>query len=126
MLNLNDVGLPVCLATRTADGRVTLQAVEDIRIDDDEFHFRVIGLSAIARSSEGSWDAGRMQHWFESQESEYGDAAWFGVVHSADIDPSGTIQLNLPIVATFWPGWRNELWLLLGPIEDWPKEWGLV
>lgn len=105
----------VCLAVKSAKG-MEIHHLNEIRVDDDEIHFRADGLAG--NSTNTLMDVSAMQRWFESREPWCVSAPWYGVTRSAEIEGGGTMQLNLPIVATFWPRDRSEVWLLLEEPDD--------
>jgi hypothetical protein len=109
----------VCLAERQSDGRAALHYVVEIRIDGEEVHFLAEAVFGICSTQDEPMNALTMQRWFENQPPWCVTAPWYGVIRAAEIEGGGTIRSNDPIIATYWPPKRNELWLLIGPREEW-------
>lgn len=105
----------VCLATIGNNGRADLRHVTEIKIDDDEIHF----LTQESGTQSEPINVLAMQRWFENQRGSCVSASWYGVTRAAAIEGGGTVQFNEPIIGTYWPPRRNELWLLMGTDEEW-------
>lgn len=100
---------------------VQLAPVAELRTDDDEVHFRALGLPGNDASGH-TYDVERLRFWFGSR-TGIGEARWYAVTTSVPISEGGTAQLNLPIIGIRWHDERRELWLLVGPREVWPDSW---
>lgn len=119
LLNAEQARFLVYLAMRQKDGQAALHCVIEIRIDDEEIHFLTEEVLGICSKQDEPMNALTMHRWFESQPPWCVTAPLYGVTRAAEIEGGGTIQSNVPIIATYWPPRRNELWLLVGHREEW-------
>ncbi len=119
LLNVEQTHFRVCIAERQSDGRAALHYVVEIRISDEEIHFITEEQSGVLSTQYEPTDALSMHRWFENQPPWCVTAPWYAVTRAAEIEGGGTIQSHDPVVATYWPPRRNEVWLLAGSREEW-------
>ena len=119
LLSAEQTHFLVCLAKWQSDGRAALHYVVEIRIDGEEVHFLTEEVFGVCSTQDEPMNALTMQRWFDSQPPWCVTAPWYGVTRAAEIEGGGTIRINDPIIATYSPPRRTELWLLVGHREEW-------